>query len=330
MKMNLYAAGNDGYFGYRIPALLLTGKGTLLAFCEGRRNGLGDEGDIDIVLKRSGDGGATWSAMQVVYGEPGGVTIGNPCPVETADGRILLPFCRNNDRVFVTESADDGLTWSAPVEITTQAKADGWTWYATGPGIGVRKEREPHKGRIIIPSDHQAPAAYGFGSHALISDDEGATWHFGASLGKGSNECQVVELADGSLMMNTRMQREGRHLRGVSRSTDGGETWSEIVHDENLPCPICQAGFIKAEIDGESVLLFSNPAVTDSRTHMTIRVSRDEGATWASKELHAGPTAYSSIAALPGGEICCLYEAGENHRHEHIVFDTLTLAEIEG
>ena len=116
-EVDVFVAGRDGYHTYRIPSLLPTAKGTLLAFCEGRKTGRGDHGDIDLMVKRSTDSGLTWSEQAVVYEEGGGakITIGNPCPVQDRDtGVIWMPFCRNNKRVFVTWSEDDGLTWAPP------------------------------------------------------------------------------------------------------------------------------------------------------------------------------------------------------------------------
>ena len=329
MKMTLYTRGTNGYFGYRIPSLLITQAGTLLAICEGRRNSMSDDGSIDLLIRRSEDNGATWSEQEVIYGVSGDITIGNPCPVvDEKTGTMWLPFCRDNDRVFMTSSTDDGKCWADPTEITADVKPEGWTWYATGPGVGIQKKLEPHAGRLIIPCDHRFPESYDRSSHAIYSDDGGATWKVGGPMTSGTDECQAVELADGSLMMNSRMQNFSQGFRAISRSTDGGETWSDAVHDGNLPCPICQACLIKAEINGESVLLFSNPA-SSKRDHMTLRVSRDEGATWTSKELHAGPAAYSCLAVLSDGTICCLYEAGEEGPCDRIVFETVLVDEVE-
>ena len=136
-QTDVFVAGQGGYHTYRIPALVRTTKDTLLAFCEGRKNNRRDHGDLDLVLRRSRDGGRTWSRQQVVYEEGGAaeVTIGNPAPVVDQDtGVIWLPFCRDNDRVLMTHSNDDGLTWTPPIDITDDVKEPDWTWYATGTG----------------------------------------------------------------------------------------------------------------------------------------------------------------------------------------------------
>ena len=137
-KTEVFVSGSGGYHSYRIPAVILTPKGTLLAFCEGRKSSRSDHGDLDLVLRRSTDNGKTWTPTQIVHEEGGDakITIGNPCPVVDQDtGRVWLPFCRNNDKVLVTFSDDDGKTWGKPAEITDSVKESGWGWYATGPGV---------------------------------------------------------------------------------------------------------------------------------------------------------------------------------------------------
>ena len=162
----VYQAGEAGYHTFRIPSLIAARNGTILAFAEARREGAADAGDIDLVVKRSRDGGRTWSPAQVV-GDNGPNTFGNPCPVlDRTTGTIWLLTTQNRglDRerdiiagtsqgtrtVWVLKSTDDGETWSAPVEITTSVKRAGWTWYATGPGVGIQTKG----GRLVIPANH--------------------------------------------------------------------------------------------------------------------------------------------------------------------------------
>ena len=332
----VFTAGEDGYHTYRIPALLISQKGTLLAFCEGRKNNRRDHGDVDLLLKRSSDGGFTWSKARIVYEEGGtaSTTIGNPCPVQDkATGTIHLTFCRNNDTVFVTRSTDDGARWSDPTEITSQVKKAGWGWYATGPGVGIQLTRGPQKGRLVIPCDHREKVngPWVMMSHVFYSDDQGKTWKLGASVAPHTDECQVAELTDGRLLINMRNYwgRAGKRPdRGARRtmafSDDGGETWGELGFDETLIEPVCQASFIRASWPasgkGSSWLVFSNPASTTGRHSLTVRMSTDEGKTWpAAKLLHAGPAAYSCLGALKDGTLACLYEAGDKHSYEKIV-----------
>lgn len=330
-KTDVFVSGTDGYHTYRIPAVIVTPNGTVLALCEGRKTSRSDHGDLDLVLRRSTDGGKTWAPMQIVYEEGGDakITIGNPCPVVDRDtGRIWLPFCRNNDKVLVTYSNDDGATWAKPTEITDSVKESGWGWYATGPGVGIQLERGEHKGRLIIPCDHrkQSDPERTTCSHIFYSDDHGQTWRLGGTVGPYTNECQVVELSDGTLMVNMRnywgrngKQQDKDKMRAVAISGDGGATWGDLRFDQTLIEPVCQAGFLRHSAKGQTDdgrLLFSNPASTTTRHQLTVRLSSDEGKTWpVATLLHEGPSAYSCLTVLPDGSIGCLYEGGEKHAY---------------
>lgn len=333
--MDIFKAGQDGYHTYRIPALIATRTGTVLAFCEGRKHSRSDSGDIDLVLKRSVDGGATWSPMQVVW-DDGPNTVGNPCPVldretgviwlllthnlgEDQESLIINGASRGTRTVWVTHSADDGESWSPPREITATTKAPDWTWYATGPGVGIQLR----SGRLVIPCDHAVAQTRALRSHVIYSDDHGENWRLGGVAGEDTDECQVAELSDGSLLLNMRNEG-GPNRRAVVRSRDGGCTWSQVSLDHALIEPVCQASLLRYHDPDSGVpgpLLFSNPASV-RRVRMTVRLSEDDGATWPwSKLLWEGPCAYSCLAVMPDGNVGCLYERGERHPYE-----TLTLA----
>jgi sialidase-1 len=331
----VFRAGEDGYHTYRIPALIVTSKGTLLAFCEGRKTGRGDAGDIDLVLKRSEDGGQTWSKQQLVHeeGDSEKITIGNPCPVVDAEtGAIWLPLTRNNDRVLMLHSNDDGRTWSKPQDVTANTKKDNWTWYATGPGNGIQLTQGKYRGRLVIPCDHRVKDEkdrnLSTRSHVIYSDDHGQRWQIGGLLTAGTNECAVVELEDGTLLINMRSYR-GKKQRALSRSKDGGVTWSEVEDDPNLPEPICQASLIRLPLtDAKATtrLAFSNPADQSARKNLTLRVSNDGGKSWPlSKVLCEGSSIYSSLAALPKDEIGALYE---RDNYKEIVFTRVALSAL--
>ena len=223
---DVFVSGEGGYHTYRIPSLLVTKMGTLLAFCEGRKSSRSDAGDIDLLLRRSLDKGRTWEVVQVVYEEGGAkpVTIGNPCPVvDQQTGTIWLPFCRNNRDVLITSSADDGLSWTEPRDITVDVKKPSWGWYATGPGVGIQLQHGSHKDRLVIPCDHRdtVDGKKVMASHVFYSDDHGKTWELGGILDRHTDECQVVELASGELMMNARNywgRDGGRPRRGGKRA----------------------------------------------------------------------------------------------------------------
>ena len=335
-RVEVFVSGQEGYHTFRIPAVLVTQQGTLLAFCEGRKTSANDAGDLDLVLKRSHDGGKTWGPLELVYEEGGTekITIGNPCPVvDQTTGTIWLPFCRDNDDVLMTHSTDEGKTWSQPVDITGDVKRKSWGWYATGPGVGIQLTKGPFRGRMVIPCDHREKVGdiHATHSHVFQSDDHGQTWKLGGTVGRHTNECQVVELADGQLMINMRNYwgRTGKiaekgSMRTVSYSGDGGETWSELEYHNELVEPVCQASFLRYAFDadgGKNIVLFSNPASAKTRHRLTIRLSEDEGRSWPkAKVLHAGPAAYSCLTVLPDRSVGCLYEGGENHAYEKILF----------
>ncbi|HHT28649.1 MAG TPA: exo-alpha-sialidase [Firmicutes bacterium] len=319
-QQNLFVSGDGGYHTYRIPAIVVSTRGTLLAFCEGRRNGAADDGDIDLLLRRSYDGGETWRETQLVY-DDGDNTVGNPAPVvDHTTGTIFLLFCINNRTVWVTSSEDDGATWSTPEEITHSVKRPWWTWYATGPCHGIQLST----GRLLIPCDHTGHA------HVIYSDDHGKSWQLGGIVPSGTNESVAVETVDGNVYMNCRNTRDtGRAERIYSWSTDGGESFSPIAWDASLPEPICQASMIRFSTEqshGKNRILFSNPAHT-KRERMTVRLSYDECRTWnAGKILYEGPTAYSDMAVLPDMTICCLYECGDISPYQNITLARFDLA----
>lgn len=344
-KTVVYRSGVNGYHTYRIPAVVVTQKGTVLAFCEGRKNNSRDHGNIDLLVQRSEDGGRHWAAQQVVYEEGGTepVTIGNPCPViDDATGVIWLPFTRNNTDVLVTRSTDDGKSWSTPVTITGEVKPPHWSWYATGPGIGIQLRRGSRKGRLVIPCDHREPVngvPTKF-SHVIYSDDHGDHWQAGGSVAPLTDECQIAELSDGRLMINMRnyQGREGGDpahgkQRAIANSQDAGQSWGPLVFDPTLIEPVCQASLLRYSwpgIHNRNRLLFSNPASRTDRENLTVRLSLDEGVSWPEQRvLQTGPAAYSCLTKLPDGTVGCLYEAGDDNPYERIVFARFSLAWLQ-
>jgi len=340
-QTDVFTAGTGGYHTYRIPAAVLSKRGALLAFCEGRKLSAADGGKIDLLLKRSTDGGRTWAAPQVVWADSTN-TCGNPAPVvDSVTGEIwlLLTWNRGADderqieagtsretrRVFVTHSGDDGVTWAVPCDITGAVKLPHWRWYATGPVNGIQLTRGPHLGRLVIPanhSDHSDPAKHPFRAHVIYSDDHGRSWHLGGVEEEKTNESTVAERADGSLLHNMRSYH-GQHARAIALSHDGGATWSPVTLDRTLVDPVCQASLLRfswPQAARPGVLLFCNPAAT-KRQNLTVRLSYDDGATWPiARALCPGPAAYSCLVALPDQVVGCLYECGKQTPCERIVF----------
>lgn len=336
-QIDVFRRGEAGYHTCRIPALTVTSSGTLLAFCEGRRNSASDRGDIDLLLKRSLDGGRTWSPAAVVHGEPGDITIGNPVPVvDRMTGIVWLAFCRDNERVFVTKSSDDGVTWSPPREITASVRRPEWaSWYATGPCHGLQLS----SGRLVIPANHGIMMRTRDGRtrpttevHAIYSDDHGRTWTIGASAGPRINEVTMAERSDSTVVLNARATPSFL-ARAVAESRDGGVTWTGLHHDPVLVEPVCQGSLLAARDraagrgEGRLLFLFSNPASV-RRERLTIRLSEDEGRTWPhSRRLYEGPAAYSDLCDLGNGTFGCLYE---RDRYERITFARFTADWVRG
>jgi sialidase-1 len=157
-------------------------------------------------------------------------------------------------------------------------------------------------------------------SHIIYSDDHGATWKLGGVLGENTNECQVIERQDGSLLLNMRSYHQ-KNRRAIATSKDGGLSWSEVTLDPALIEPVCQASLVRwSDREGKGRVLFSNPAST-RREKLTIRLSEDDGRTWpVARLLHDGPAAYSALAVLPDGTLGCLYECGTKSAYEKIAF----------
>ena len=321
-QVDVFQGGTGGYHTYRIPAIVLSSKNTLLAFCEGRKTSDDDAGDIDLMLRRSSDGGKIWRPVQLVYEEGGTakITIGNPCPVvERTTGTIWLPFCRNNNRVFITKSTDDGLTWDKPVEITQHVKKPEWRWYATGPGHGIQLR----SGRLVIPCDCGDGRDKEQHSLVFYSDDRGQMWKLGGVTQSAMDECEVVELTDQSLLLCMRNYRD-KNRRAFAASGDAGLTWSKPTYHEQVYCPTCQASIQRYSPppSGKTRILYSGPG-GPGRKSMTIRLSYDEGQTWpVAKVLYAGSAAYSDLVVLPDGRIGCLFERDD---YRKITFTRFTL-----
>jgi len=294
---------------YRIPALAVSKKGTILAFAEARRVGGADVGDIDAVVKRSEDGGKTWGPEIVVW-DDGGNSINNPCPiVDPKTGRIWICMGRYNPypnaNQHVSYSDDDGKTWSKPREITQdiqatiEPKKKGWI---PGPGAGIVMRHEKYAGRLVIPM--------GFAPLVVYSDDHGETWKGGGWGGSDGGEAKCAELLDGSLLFNG---RTGKKKRALSIVTEGGtknatKTW----YAADLPDPSCQGAIIRhswPKGDKPGLLLYSGPGVAGARARGTLFGSYDDGKTWPWKKVYyEGGSGYSDACVLPDGRVAVLFE----------------------
>lgn len=349
-----FRAGREGYASFRIPAAVTTRSGVLLAFCEGRVGSREDYGNIDVVLKRSTDGGRTWDPLQVVAAN-GNDLAGNPAPVVLDTGRVLIVHVRNaagatetairrgevepedGRRVWVQHSDDEGLTWSAPREITAQAKNKNWRWYATGPGHAI----QTHSGRVVVPANHSLPPAGGDtgtegkydGGHCLLSDDRGRTWRLGYVDDHPDgyvnvNETTAVELPDGRLYFNARNDSPAPGTRADATSEDGGESLVKAFRPQaGLVGPVVEGSLLRL---GE-VLLFAGPADPGFRALMSVRASEDEGVTWrVAHRVDGLPAAYSDLVQLDPEAVGLLYETGDFSAYETITFRRIPVAALLG
>lgn len=350
-KTDLFTAGEAGYSLYRIPGIVVTPRGTVLAYCEARKRG-GDWGRIDIALRRSVDGGRSWSKPEIIVevkgdlpmnplaaaqnlDKPGENTANNPVAiVDHETGAVHFLYCLEYMRLFYMRSEDEGQTWSKPVEITSSVEpfreVYDWKVIATGPGHGIQLRRGEKKGRLVVP----VWLSTGTGGHAhrpsvvstIHSDDHGATWHCGEIAVPNTpefinpNETAVVQLADGTVMLNSRNESKS-HRRLVTTSPDGATGWSTPAFDEELLEPICMAGMVRLP-GSEATIAFSNPHNLDradrreqpgggrDRKNLSIKLSRDEGQTWpVNRVLEPAGSGYSDLAALDD-VILCFYERG--------------------
>ncbi len=349
--------GDDGVDTYRIPGLATTNLGTLIGVYDIRRNSSVDlQADIDIGMSRSTDGGQTWEPMKVILdmGEWGGKSdsengIGDPSIlVDRQTNTIWVggiwahghPGERNwfaskpglepaeTSQFILTKSEDDGITWSAPINITRQIKHPKWHLLLAGPGKGISLK----DGTLVFPAqfkdEHEVPHA-----SIIYSKDQGTTWHMGTSVREETTEAQVVELKDGSIMINAR-NNEARDKKGVGRvvatTSDLGETWQE--HSSSIKVleeSTCMASLIRESFEGlGEVLLFSNPNTHTGRFNMTVKLSKDEGLSWPEENwllLDEGHSfGYSCLTKINEKTLGILYEGSQ----AHMVFEKIEIDEV--
>lgn len=317
----VFTSGTEGYTSYRIPAIIRSKDGLLLAFCEARVHDAEDFGNIDIVLKTSRNNGTSWSQLRVIV-DATELQAGNPAPVvDLTDpaypkGRIFLFYNTGNNHenevrkgnglreAWYITSVDNGQSWSPAVNITTQVHrpnqpatnplynfAEAWRCYANTPGHALQFSNGRYRGRIFIAANHssgdpQAGSA-DYKAHGYYSDDHGKTFHLGASINlPGSNESTAAQLGNNRLMLNSRNQQGNIKARIVSISSDGGESWDTTYFDHNLPDPVNEGSLLNIGWkNGYAVIAFSNAADTVQRNNLTLRISENDGLSWKKSEL---------------------------------------------
>ena len=357
MGVGVRKAGDDGSKAYRIPGLVTTNKGTLLAVYDVRYNNSKDlQEHIDIGLSRSTDGGRTWEKMRrpIAFGEQGGLPMaqngaGDPAilvDTETGDAWIASIWTHGmgvatawwstvpgispdyTAQLVMSKSSDDGKTWSQPVSVTPQIKDSTWAFFFQGPGRGITTS----DGTIVFASQYTEFDA-GRTPHAgiIYSRDHGKTWQRHVAAKDSTTEAQVAELSDGTLMLNMRDNRGGS--RSVATTRDLGRTWTEHPSSRSaLREPVCMASLIAVKADanllGRHILLFSNPNTVRGRNHITIKASLDDGMTW--KEANQvlldedEGWGYSCLTMVDPETVGILYESSV----AHMTFQTVPLKDI--
>jgi sialidase-1 len=336
----------SSYTTTRIPALVSTTKGTLLAFCEARANSTSDWAEIDLIMRRSTDGGKTWSPFVVIVPREKDKPLGNPTPIVDRDGTIHLLFQRDYAKAYYMKSIDDGITWSDPKDITYAFEEFrpeyNWKVIAPGPGHSIQLK----SGRLLVPvwicePDPSIPGGHRPSCVATVySDDKGVTWKRGEIIScnndtfRNPSESVAMELTDDRVMMNMRNEGEAQR-RMISYSADGISHWSNPVFDTALYEPICMASMIR--LHNPEMLLFVNPDsqhLTEGKTssikrrkNLTVKVSNDEGKTWTTKKvLESGNAGYSDLAVGRDGKIYCIYETNESEGWKYkIVLKSFTI-----
>lgn len=346
--------GDDGVFAYRIPGLVTTPEGSLIAVYDIRhRTSLDLQEDIDIGMSRSTDGGRSWEKMKTIMdmGRWGGLPdaqngIGDPCVlIDEATGEIFVvavwTYGLGNDRAWdqvgdgfspettaqlmLTSSRDDGRTWSAPRNITTQVKAPEWRFTLQGPGRGICMA----DGTLVFPMQFVGPDRVP-SAGIMYSTDHGQTWHCHGGAWTNTTESQVAEVEPGVLMLN--MRNNLRTGRIVCTTTDLGRTWIQHPSSLTLREPVCMAGLLhvpaEQNVIGKDILLFSNPDTTSGRNHLTIKASLDSGMTWLPENSllldEEEGWGYSCMTMIDEETVGILYEGSVSQ----IVFQAVKLEDI--
>lgn len=332
--MELFSAGYSNVKEYRIPSLICTPNETLIALVDARVEKRGDiPNNVDLAIRRSTDNGETWGDVQIIadYGKPEGYNIswGAADAAMVYDTQTSTLWCLytlgqgvgirqsqpgfdgHTCQIHVIYSKDDGATWSESIDITKQSKIPSMKFFGTAPGVGIQTE----DGELVFCIYTTDEANGGtMTPYLIISENHGKNWRLSETWADNKTsvtETQIVELKDGTWMVNSR-NHYGKQRRLIATSSDKGKTWSEISFDDALKCPTCMASLISIphpKKKKKQLLLFANPESEKDRKNGTVKVSDDEGKTWKwSKNITEGSYGYSCLTQLKDGSIGLFYE----------------------
>ena len=340
VHVDVFQVGKEGYHTYRIPSVATAPDGTLIAFAEGRRDNREDPGggDIDLVYKRSRDNGVSWSPRKILDNPGEGWAASNPTMVvDRRLERVWILYNRwepghgtqtsqpgtTNNQSWARYSDDNGESWSEPIDVTRRVREfDQWGSMFFGPGSGI----QTRSGRLIVPA-----AAYSQGSsysYAVYSDDGGSSWSRGEFVrGIATNENQLVELEDGSILMSAR-QSVGA-LRFHALSKDGGSTWSRQVLGQSVTPVAAAVERYASTLGSEARILWTGPR-GPGRNVLVVRLSNDDGQSFSLERLISGDqAAYSDLTTLKDSTIGVLWERGEKSEYQFITFSRFNLQFLE-
>lgn len=365
-SMVLRRGGDDGSGNYRIPGLVTTNAGTIIAAFDVRWDGNDISSpdlpaDMDTAIMRSTDGGVTWGPMQIIMDYDKNVVgsqgngVGDPCIfVDRNNGRIWCAalWSKGNrgwngsgagltpdqtGQLVLNYSDDDGITWTAPVSITAEVKDPAWRLYFQGPGKGICTR----EGTLVFPAQYR-DAGGTARSNFIYSTNQGATWISAPpAIPSGSpltTEAQIVELDSGDLLLSMRNHDASKRRLWCIYSWDHATetiadgSWGTPWYEQTDPTVMASLERYRSVLDGHpwSGLLFANPDST-GREKMSIRLSLDEGRTWPYKrKIDDLKSAYSSMTVLPNGDIGILYETGEDSSISRLVFARFPLTWLVG
>ncbi|HUZ61100.1 MAG TPA: sialidase family protein [Hanamia sp.] len=325
---DLFISGQDRVSQYCIPSLVTTNKGTLIAVCDARVDKPGDAPNkIDLVLKRSFDGGKTWTKQKTIVNYPDNDAAADASMVvDKQTGVIWLAYdyaiadpqgqLGRIIRIHILESSDDGVIWSTPMDLSYLTRGKNF-WLQNSPGRGLYA-----KGGVIVFPMYSILGNFNNPKQKqtvlIISKDHGRSWSMSNGIGDNNVEAQIASLPDGGIIANMR-RPDGEGYRQIATTRDLGQSWSEVYTDSTLIGPGCQGSMINYQTHGLSFLLFSIPDDKKFRRDLVLHISDNSGKTWNKKlsiyKRSASYSAdYSCLTKLPNGNIGILYDADTRKR----------------